>query len=56
MDAQRTLGRVARGDQPQAVVPLVLGEPLLLVARLDALPFREQPDLIQVHRLVGRRD
>ncbi len=45
---------VARADEPQRPAPPGLGKTLLLVARLQALPFGKNPDLQQMNE-VGRR-
>jgi hypothetical protein len=55
MDQERSFGCVGRSDQPQPVVTLLFRKSLLFVAGLDAVALRQEPDLVQVYRLVVRR-
>ncbi|KAG0919361.1 hypothetical protein G6F32_016194 [Rhizopus arrhizus] len=54
VDAQRTVGTVRRSDQAQLAALAVRCEVGLLVGRGDVLRIREDPDLQEVHGLVGR--
>ena len=54
-DGQRTIAPIRRGDQPQPVVSLFLGNRSLLIRRLQPLAFGQQPDLVEVGRLGWRR-
>src|SRR5262249_41059157 len=50
----RAVVPVGRRDQPQVSALVGIDEGLLLVARPDAVAFRQQPDLQEVHRLALR--
>src|SRR5262249_52277630 len=48
IDLQRSVARVVRGDELQSVRRR---KRLLLVSRRDSVALRQEPDLIEVHRL-----
>src|SRR5262249_16750833 len=54
MDADGTVAAVARGDEAQPASLVAVGEGLLLVARRQPFLVWQQPDLQEVHRLIGR--
>jgi len=55
MQRHRAAASVGRGNQPQLPPPLLDGKSLLLVARRQAGPVRDDPDLQEMHWLDLRR-
>jgi hypothetical protein len=51
MDGERAVAAVARADETQFAALLGLGEGLLLIARPQALPIRDDPDLQEANRI-----
>src|SRR5438270_12559447 len=55
MNGHRSVFPLGTRDLPQLPSLLSLCKTLLLIARLDPAPFRQNPDLQQMHRIFLRR-
>src|SRR5437588_4268382 len=52
MNGQRAIAAIGRGDETKPATLLLLAHGKLLVAWLESLPLRQEPDLIEMDRLL----
>src|SRR5438270_4097446 len=52
MNGQRAIPAIGRGDQAKPARLLLLAHGKLLVSRLESLPLRQEPDLVEMDRLL----
>src|SRR5207302_255797 len=52
MNGQRAIGAIGRGDQTKPASLLLLAHRKLFVARLESLPLRQEPDLVEMDPLL----